>query len=1161
MRILSVAGRNLASLPFFELDFYHEHLAQTGLFSISGPTGAGKSTLLDAISLALYDRIPRHAVLLRQGGTETSLGIPDSGVRAVVRRGASEAMAEVVFHDSLGVPYKATWQVRRAYGKSDGKFQDTSLALVNLNTQENLSGKKTETLEKIRLLVGLSFDQFCRSVLLAQGDFANFLKAKANERAELLEKMTGTDLYAQLSREAFEQAREKRNKAQEIAERLKILPALSEEDRAALIAEQATTQALLTNGDEIIVGLQAQREALRDWESYAKTLEQSKLRVLVSQEICQQSKMLLANALQHQAMFNASDRLALAALDEARALDTQVQMQQQAQHKSAELEKALHTKSLNAGHLLTLADARHKAEQHKIQSANAFFEAHRSFASIAPEWALHARDLTTWVSLSRDCKKELAELPQKAERLANTEKQGLACREQLAQIAEKKRNTAEALATAVGELENLERTFPHEDLAARQTRDAGAKTQIARLQALATELRQMTFEKNTLSATLNQLELTLKTDHAEVAALTAKNADGEQKLEVLRADLELAKAHESLALRRAELLRPFEPCPLCGSRDHPHAATHPNAGHEVQIYDEQRPKSLAAALRAELKTWNEALADCASNLKAAQAQAQLRLAQKAAAEMELKHVHEKTSTAEREAALLIESSSLRLPLPNTDDFEQQMTQQLHFLEEQSQKWTKVAAQKQGLSSQIKVQHVQREELFSQESALLAQREDLKLAYLEMKASLQKTKDLEAQWQTHRAALLESFKIYLLAPENSAFAGQFETHPEKFLAELNSVAVLWQEHSQALVHAEQNVRVMQAELESLHTQILGLEKEWQSALNASQQDIQRYQTLVTLRSTLLNGKSAAAFEEERVAERQKCEQAREKAQLQFLEAEKEHALAQRTCHDILERMSAAQEKLRACTNPRAQNSKFLEFLEVLEQRADINFAELFAELETTLKEASNTRNAWHQKIGSLQQTLQNDATRLNERAKVEELMAFHEKTSSRWSAVAEIIGSSDGNVFRRFAQSVTLDSLLAHSNAHLKNLRPRYSLERIAATEMELQVVDNDMAGEVRGVSTLSGGETFLVSLALALGLSSMSAQNIRIDSLFIDEGFGTLDPDSLEQAISMLDSLQADGRKIGIISHVPGLAERLGVQVAVVPRGAGHSVVEIRRTQ
>ncbi|NPC86159.1 nuclease SbcCD subunit C, partial [Pyxidicoccus fallax] len=159
----------------------------------------------------------------------------------------------------------------------------------------------------------------------------------------------------------------------------------------------------------------------------------------------------------------------------------------------------------------------------------------------------------------------------------------------------------------------------------------------------------------------------------------------------------------------------------------------------------------------------------------------------------------------------------------------------------------------------------------------------------------------------------------------------------------------------------------------------------------------------------------------------------------------------------------------------------------------------------------------------------------------------------WKTLGDLIGSHDGKRFKVFAQSLTLDALLLHANAHLRELARRYRLMRVPGHDLDLQVVDGDMGDEVRSVASLSGGESFLVSLALALGLASLSSETTQVETLFIDEGFGTLDPETLEVALATLDALQATGRQVGIISHVSGLAERIGVQVRVVKQGGGRS--------
>ncbi len=178
-----------------------------------------------------------------------------------------------------------------------------------------------------------------------------------------------------------------------------------------------------------------------------------------------------------------------------------------------------------------------------------------------------------------------------------------------------------------------------------------------------------------------------------------------------------------------------------------------------------------------------------------------------------------------------------------------------------------------------------------------------------------------------------------------------------------------------------------------------------------------------------------------------------------------------------------------------------------------------------------------------------------RAELEPSVAAQRAQLEVWAALGELIGSHDGKKLRVFAQSLTLTLVLLEANAALERLAPRYRLERVPKEDLELQVVDHDLGDEVRPLSSLSGGETFLVSLALALGLAALAAGEARIASLFIDEGLGSLDPDAQEVALAALDALQASGRQVALISHVPGIAERIGVAVRVEPQGRGQSLV------
>ena len=215
------------------------------------------------------------------------------------------------------------------------------------------------------------------------------------------------------------------------------------------------------------------------------------------------------------------------------------------------------------------------------------------------------------------------------------------------------------------------------------------------------------------------------------------------------------------------------------------------------------------------------------------------------------------------------------------------------------------------------------------------------------------------------------------------------------------------------------------------------------------------------------------------------------------------------------------------------------------------------LQTESKQLETNYLETQRNIGALQQQLSDNELLEEESAQLLRQIDLQRNTYNRWMALYDLIGSSDGKKFRVFAQGLTLQKLVQLANAHLENLFGRYLIIKRPGEDLELDIVDTYQADNIRSMHTLSGGESFLVSLALALGLSDLAGKNANIKSLFIDEGFGTLDEQALDLALNTLENLQAKGKTIGIISHVKELKERISTQVKVVKRGGGISHVEV----
>jgi exonuclease SbcC len=323
-------------------------------------------------------------------------------------------------------------------------------------------------------------------------------------------------------------------------------------------------------------------------------------------------------------------------------------------------------------------------------------------------------------------------------------------------------------------------------------------------------------------------------------------------------------------------------------------------------------------------------------------------------------------------------------------------------------------------------------------------------------------------------------------------------------------------------AEQQLQTLEAQLPPLHAQ-----------RDTSQQQ---------LASLLGTHTSPDAWQQQLDKAATRAQQARDKA------SEQQHAAAQTTLQ-LEERANTAAERLTQLKNDQAQleRDKFAVATDAASTPApslDALTAEQHA-LTPTLEDAQRQRDETAHALRD------DDRKRERQQAGQAELNAARAEYR-RWGRISELIGSADGKTFRRIAQAYNLEQLLEHANAHLTGLSRRYRLVR-GGSELGLLVEDLDMADERRSVHSLSGGETFLVSLALALGLASMASGELTIESLFIDEGFGSLDPQSLALAMDALDGLQALGRRVGVISHVQEMHERIPVQIQVAPLGNGTS--------
>ena len=1133
MRILAIRGCNLASLAGeFEVDLSHGPLGAAGVFAIVGPTGAGKSTLLDAMCVALFDRTPRltnrSTVVIGRGVDDpAALGAQD--VRTILRRGAAAGYAEVDFESGDLRRYRARWSVRRARDRSDGNLQAQQITLTAIDGGERFGGTRTETLDAIHARLGLSFDQFRRSALLAQGEFAAFLRADGKDRSELLERMTGTEIYSRLSIAAHQRAT-----AAELA--LKggrdAALAIAVLDDAARIATEAEL-AVATRGAA------AARTALAHAEASARWLAERDHRAAAVATAEQELAAALgavaaAEAERAELALRRRAEVLRGAWDEAARLERQLAIAQGELAAASAAAAAVVVRQETAGHRRGEVAAR-LAPIRAARLAAGLVE--RTGGEVASSAAADA----AWLAARAPLAPEIAQWGELASKLAQQAAQAdaIAGIDRGMRGATEQR-TREARARDAAKLEHQQAIARHHEArleaerfaqrrgptldAARKQEDQARQhgTDVERLVAIASSACQAAASRSELERQLAELSASAKADAkqrraADKARLAALAIRGERERVV--AELRRAAGYEHA---RAELVE-GEPCPLCGAEAHP--------WHGRGAFDDVIGS--AEAKLAEIAARVDATTDQLAAL-AAREQARARDRERldaclttAIASSEAAAVAWRTQLAALGELILVDDPSA--PAAQQLAAERAQLAKARLEAARSHRHQTEAVAKAAAEAQATVQ------LHQASVDALAQR----LAGFERKlgeldASLERQRGERAgraERHAELAAELAAAAARWLAalPDRAAWAPRFAA--AGMASALTELASAWQRCADSVVAAD---AALAAELAAIDREARELERgvaEHTARLAEGQaRRAGLVAELATATAHLDAARAAAGFDADGLRHLLADEPARvERLVEQLAQRERTVDLARAV---LAERMRLVADH--AVARPAGDD------LAADAARVGALAAEV----------AASEQLAAH-----LAAALATDAAARTRRTAALAALVEAEARVEADRMLGEVIGSHDGKLFRSFAQSLTLDGLLDVANAHLEELAPRYQLERVPRHDLELQVIDRDLGSEVRSVQSLSGGESFLVSLALALGLSSMSAHDVRVRTLLIDEGFGTLDPATLDGALSVLDALQATGRQVGVISHVPQLVERVGAHVRVVQRGGGRSEV------
>jgi len=1216
MRIRSVKFKNLNSLKGeHTIDFHSPPFSESGLFAITGPTGSGKTTILDAITVALYGKVHRHA----------------NHVEEIMTRHTGECYAEVEF-ESKGKVYRTKWSLSRARGKADGKLQSERMELSELREDEFVMiGEHTPTLIKrqIEELCGLDYQQFLRSVILSQGDFTRFLKSTDRERSELLENITGTEVYSEISMFVFKREKEEREALTLLQQKLGDVKLLSQEEKAlhelqlkelgiqeaSFLESHKNTQAKISWIDNISK-LESKKSRLTDdfaaiekelldhsqdfeqlkWHQSAEKykpqyttlndmlLEQATLRERIGQIELQIPALEVKLSEGKLQQVGANQKLQQAEKDQEQ-LSPLIDQALQKDEELKSLNGVLQTVLTEANSIQPIISNLHTQKQElelRLQALNKevldlkawlkeneadtaldkqllVFNQHANMLQVLRGEAGKASlELQDDENLQKKAAAESVELNQTIE----SSKQDLVSIEKEIELLSTKLTTA--LGGKVYEVLEAETNALPALISNYQLLKESAEA-IKRTRQEYLELKRMLGEASaqfaSRSTNLSELNKALKAAK-QVLELHQRLVDSEQRIKNYEAD--------------RQKLREGEPCALCGSIHHPFVS----GAHKFQLSEAQEQ---LVAQQLQVEQLNKQVLDLTVELERSQANADnyhQQLKAKAAVGAEIKSKFE----------------LLRVELPEEMDIDhpEAINQALEALK---MRWTLETDKLQQIRKQ-------REELTIIQNKAEALNKNILSLQGKSGILTESIKGVQERLNRNSAIFKESklkeetvlvdlqqrllpFGLVIDAGNLNGILSDLSLRSERYLASANGLT-LKQEELNAL-NKKLDPLVFQLEEQQ---RLLEKTKEQGDKLNKALEDLkaERFR---------LFGSRDPLLERSRIAADIKVlAQAKENADKALQIAEKLWSEASFTAKQLKEsqlRISEKKDRMQAeltkvllaegipgidalsavllpddVANQFAALKKRLdESLTTTRELIRQNEAELeqekqkeltsadFASLQALLVDINNGISSLNQEIGRLNAALDQDRQLSLHHQELRMQIKMQQAVQTKWSNLNALVGSSDGQKFRLFAQGLTLARLTELANNHLKQLTDRYTILK-GQEDLQLLIEDSYQAGAVRPMATLSGGESFLVSLALALGLSDLASHKVQINSLFIDEGFGTLDADTLDVAISALENLQSKGKTIGIISHVEALKERIGTQVQIIKQPGGSSKIRIQ---
>ena len=1211
MQIHVVRFMNLNSLVGqWEIDLRNPAFAAEGIFAITGPTGSGKSTILDAVCLALYGRTPRLKWLSK---TENE----------IMSRQTGECFAEVTFETGKG-RFCCTWSQHRAKKSPNGALQSPKHEISNAATGELIATKLREVTERVESFTGMDFFRFTRSMLLAQGDFAAFLQAASSDRASILEKITGTEIYSRISSRVYELRSSEKSNFDILQAEVAGMQLLSDDDLNNLnrnLTENSLTEARLKKSieqsrkaiawlekkmliEEEIEKLKQRKEKLairrEDFKPQQKILllarqaleldgDYSTLTLLREEQEKEYRYLEMLNmqlpGLQQEADRTeiirklSSDALdqrkegqkqTLPAIRETRKLDL-ILMEKDTPITALKLAAAETEKDLNAVKKKIVEDFTALEEKKgTLKRLDELLTETGPDARLVEHLAGIRGKFHALQELSNKHQKETddlvsaeALLDESAIALNNQMGKQKQCEKELAEIQGKKNEQISNLANL---LDNREISSWRDSMVDLRER-----------KAVLERITEATKSVVLLEEELKQNQA-LRDDLNTGKQLLAGHIKGQnEKHSFLEKEVSLYRVQLSMELRIKNFeesrhqLQDGTPCPLCGSEEHPYA--------DGNIPETGRTE---AELNSAERNLREA-ADSLSQLKIDQAGNQKDIEQSDGCKKEL-------AEEIKEGRNKIQEGLTVLPIDvSSSGIEAFLTKTRDMLDRNTEVVQKAEAIEKTISKLRESVETAKETVINEERMVAVTLKTKESTGQDVMRSRKYLENLSKELKQTREDTLQSISSYgieklpldsvkLIQIDLTSRRDRWLERTAKKLELEKCISILELRTGNQAEQIEKTGKELEKHRANLNKLVgerntLEIERKRLFGSRSPEEEESRLSLAVTeaeesLRKSLRDHNSA----EQRIGEQKRLAEETERKALQRAEQLK---LSREAFHSRLALSGFADEAAyNAACLPEAQRKQLeLKSKELSNQQIEIETATrnseelLKAEQGKNLtakpiellksEQIENTVNldTLLREIGGITELLEKNRLTEHKQQKRLHQIEAQRKECCRWDNLNSLIGSASGNAFRNFAQGLTFRVMISYANQQLQKMTDRYLLTRENDDPLELNVMDNYQAGEIRSTKNLSGGESFIVSLALALGLSRMSSRNVQIDSMFLDEGFGTLDEEALDTALETLAGLQQDGKLIGVISHVSALKERIGTQIQVIPLAGGRSEI------